>query len=92
MDSLGVTCLIHWPKKIHSAGKGVSSSAAVEVATMQALNAAFGIGLEGSEIARLCQMVENNVVGAPCGIMDQMASALGRENELLAISCQPARV
>ena len=57
-------------------GKGVSSSAALEVATMQAVTG-LAVTLEGTELARLCQMAENFVVGAPCGIMDQMTS-LGR--------------
>jgi len=73
-------------------GKGVSSSAAVEVATMRALAAGLGIDLPGEKLARLCQVAENLVAGAPCGIMDQMTSALGRENELLALRCQPAMV
>ncbi|GFH17563.1 uncharacterized protein HaLaN_14225 [Haematococcus lacustris] len=76
-------------------GKGVSSSAAVEVAVMQALLAACGQGqgqVPGRQLALLCQRVENLVVGAPCGIMDQMASALGEEGALLALLCQPAEV
>ncbi|WP_165065862.1 galactokinase [Paludisphaera rhizosphaerae] len=73
-------------------GKGVSSSAAIEVATMQAVARAIGLKLDGVRLATLCQRVENYVVGAPCGIMDQMASALGREHELLALLCQPAEV
>jgi L-arabinokinase len=74
-------------------GKGVSSSAAVEVATMRAIAAlAKYARLSGTELGRLCQVAENRVVGAPCGIMDQMTSALGRENELLALRCQPAIV
>ena len=80
---------------IHSAvpaGKGVSSSAALEVATMQAICGAFGLELEGRTLAILCQMVENRVVGAPCGIMDQMTSACGQEGQLLALLCQPAEL
>ncbi|GAB4816629.1 hypothetical protein N2152v2_003675 [Parachlorella kessleri] len=73
-------------------GKGVSSSAAVEVATMSAVAAAHSIQLGGRQLALLCQKVENLVVGAPCGVMDQMASALGREERLLALRCQPAEV
>ena len=73
-------------------GAGVSSSAAIEVATMQALNAAFGLGLDGVAVARLSQIVENKVVGAPCGIMDQMTSSLGTQNSLLLILCQPHEV
>lgn len=73
-------------------GKGVSSSAATEVATMSAIAAAFDIEIALRELAILCQKVENLVVGAPCGIMDQMASAIGEENRLLAMVCQPAQV
>jgi L-arabinokinase len=74
------------------AGKGVSSSAALEVAVMQAVAAAFVIELKPREVALLCQMVENLVVGAPCGIMDQMTSVCGEANRLLALLCQPAEL
>ena len=73
-------------------GKGVSSSAAIEVATMQAVAAAFSITIEPRELAILCQKVENLIVGAPCGVMDQMASACGQEHRLLALLCQPAEL
>lgn len=71
-------------------GKGVSSSAALEVAVMKAVTAAFNLEIPPQELARLCQKVENLIVGAPCGIMDQMTSACGKANELLALLCQPA--
>jgi L-arabinokinase len=70
-------------------GKGVSSSAAIEVAVMNAVAAAFEIALEPQELARLCQRLENLIAGAPCGIMDQMTSACGKENQLLELLCQP---
>jgi galactokinase len=73
-------------------GKGVSSSAALEVATMQAVAAAFDIPLGGRETAILCQKVENLVAGAPCGVMDQMTAACGETNQLLALLCQPAEL
>ncbi len=73
-------------------GKGVSSSAAIEVASMQAVAAQFGLDLEGRELAILCQRVENLVVGAPCGIMDQMTAACGTQDSLLALLCQPAEI
>ena len=73
-------------------GKGVSSSAALEVATMSAVAAGYGLDVEPRELALLCQLVENLVVGAPCGVMDQMTSACGEENRLLAILCQPAEL
>lgn len=73
-------------------GKGVSSSAALEVATMQAVCAAFDIEIEPHEIAILCQKVENLIVGAPCGVMDQMTSVFGEENRLISLLCQPAEL
>jgi galactokinase len=73
-------------------GKGVSSSAALEVAVMQAVSAAFDLQLQGRETALLCQMVENLVVGAPCGVMDQMTSACGEQGRLLTLLCQPAEL
>jgi L-arabinokinase len=73
-------------------GKGVSSSAAIEVAVMSAIAAAYDIVLAGREMAILCQMVENLVVGAPCGVMDQMTAACGEAHQLLALLCQPAEI
>ncbi|KQK17416.1 hypothetical protein BRADI_1g34327v3 [Brachypodium distachyon] len=73
-------------------GKGVSSSASVEVATMSAIAAAYGLNITPRDLALLCQKVENHVVGAPCGVMDQMTSACGEANKLLAMVCQPAEV
>jgi L-arabinokinase len=73
-------------------GKGVSSSAAIEVATMQAAAAELGLALDSVELAILCQKVENLVVGAPCGVMDQMTSACGQQDRLLELLCQPAKI
>jgi len=85
----GLRILIH--SRVPEA-KGVSSSAALEVATMQAVGSLFDETLDGAELARLCQIAENHIVGAPCGIMDQMTAALGQANHLLALLCQPAEV
>ncbi len=71
-------------------GKGVSSSAALEVAVMAAVASACKIEMPPQELARLCQKVENLIVGAPCGIMDQMTAACGKANQLLSLLCQPA--
>ncbi|GFZ15519.1 arabinose kinase [Actinidia rufa] len=73
-------------------GKGVSSSASVEVASMSSIAAAHGLDISPRELALLCQKVENHIVGAPCGVMDQMTSACGEANKLLAMICQPAEV
>lgn len=73
-------------------GKGVSSSAAIEVAALTAVAGLLEVPLAGAEAALLCQRAENHVVGAACGIMDQMTSAVGRSGSLLALLCQPAEV
>ncbi len=64
-------------------GAGVSSSAALEVALLRALRRAYALDLDDVALARLAQRVETEFVGAPVGIMDQMASSLGREGEAL---------
>src|SRR5437588_3773446 len=69
-------------------GKGVSSSAALEVATMQALAAAYELNIAAEDLALLCQKVENLVVGAPCGVMDQMSVTCAEANRLLELLCQ----
>lgn len=73
-------------------GKGVSSSAALEVASLRSLCALLGVTPAGPELALSSQRVENLVVGAPCGVMDQMATACGRQDCLLALLCQPAQI
>lgn len=72
-------------------GAGVSSSAAIEVATMMNLVDHFGIRdrMNPFQLAALCQDVENRLVGVPCGIMDQVTSCLGEAGSLLRMVCQP---
>jgi L-arabinokinase len=78
-------------------GAGVSSSAAIEVATMMNLvdHLAMRRGdgresvIDPMKMASLCQQVENRVVGAPCGIMDQVTSCAGEAGSLLRLLCQP---
>ncbi len=81
-----------WIESSVSPGKGVSASAALEVAAMTALTTAMNLRLGDTELPILCQRVENRVVGAPCGLMDQLTSYLGRKDQLLPIVCQPADV
>ena len=73
-------------------GKGVSSSAALEVAAMTAIAAAYNIEVSPLEVAFLSQKVENLIAGAPCGVMDQMTSACGESDRLLALLCQPGEL
>lgn len=72
-------------------GAGVSSSAAIEVATMVNLLDHFLLRSRVGplEAATLCQRVENEVVGAPCGLMDQVATLYGTADHLLLMTCQP---
>ena len=70
-------------------GKGVSSSAAIEVAMLRAVTTAAGIEVSHYELAGLAQTLENRVVGAPCGLMDQLTSVFGQAHHLLQIKCQP---
>jgi galactokinase len=69
-------------------GSGLSSSAAVEVATALALVSLNGANLPFSEIAKLCQKSENEFVGARVGIMDQYVSCLGRAGHALFLDCR----
>jgi galactokinase len=71
-------------------GKGVSSSAALEAATMEAVVAAWSLTIPPRVRAIRCQQVENLIVGAPCGVMDQMAAICGERDSLMALLCQPA--
>ena len=69
--------------------RGVSSSAAIEVAVMKASAAAYGIDLHGTELALACQWVENVIADSGCGIMDQIAVVAGKEGYVLPLVCQP---
>lgn len=73
-------------------GKGVSSSASLEVACMIALAKAMKLTLKNNELPILAQSVENRIVGAPCGLMDQLACYHGRPGEFLPIICRPDRL
>ncbi len=64
-------------------GSGLSSSAALEIALARALRSAFGLDLGDVPLALLARRAENEFVGAPVGIMDQMACSLAGEGEAL---------
>lgn len=67
-------------------GSGLSSSAALEVASALAL--LDGRPIERIELARLCQRAERNFVGMPCGIMDQYASVFGEAGAAMLLDCR----
>jgi galactokinase len=69
-------------------GSGLSSSAALEVVTALAVLSLINASYPGPVLARLCQRVENEFVGANCGIMDQFISANGKENHALLLDCR----
>jgi len=69
-------------------GAGLSSSAAVEMATARALAAAGNLDWKPAKMAKLGQRAENKWVGVNCGIMDQLISAAGRQNHALLIDCR----
>jgi galactokinase len=69
-------------------GAGLSSSAAVELATARVFAAVADLQWEPGAMARLGQRAENQWVGVNCGIMDQMISAAGREGHALLLDCR----
>jgi galactokinase len=71
---------------------GIGSSAATEIAVLRCLQAHLDLKISESRLAQLGQLAENQVVGAPCGIMDQIAVTSGRAGCLTHILCRPGSV
>jgi len=69
-------------------GSGLSSSAAIEVATACALVANSQLNIDPRELAVLCQRAENEFVGARVGIMDQFISLFGQAQKALLLDCR----
>ena len=72
--------------EIHSnlpEGAGLSSSAAVEVAMIVALNSSFNLKLDETELYKYAQMAENEFVGVKCGVMDQFAAVMGKKDKAI---------
>ena len=69
-------------------GAGLSSSAAIEGAVAFALAELWQLDLDRVQLARVGRLAENEFVGAPTGIMDQMASLLGRDDSAVFIDCR----
>ncbi len=70
---------------------GLSSSAAIEVASAFFMAQMFQLSMSGEEMAKLCQRAENRFVGVNCGIMDQFISRLGKLGHALLIDCRDLR-
>jgi galactokinase len=81
----GADMLIHGEVPM---GAGLSSSAAIEVATALAVLSANHQPLERMQLALLCQRAENEFVGMRCGIMDQFISCHGRRDHALILDCR----
>ncbi len=81
----GANLLVHGEVPI---GAGLSSSAALEVASAFALMNGTGADLPRAEIAKLCRRAENNFVGARVGIMDQFVSCMGRAGHAVLLDCR----
>jgi galactokinase len=69
-------------------GKGLSSSAALQVSVLRALNRAWNLDLDDLSIAKLAHRAETEFVGAPVGMMDQMVASLGSESAALLIDAR----
>ena len=69
-------------------GSGLSSSAAIEVATALAVCSLLGVDYPRPTLARLCQRAENEFVRSSCGIMDQFISANGKKDHALLLDCR----
>lgn len=73
-------------------GAGLSSSAALELATAFALNTAFDGGFDRKTLARLSQRAENEFVGVPCGFLDQAVVAFGDEDQLVRLDARTEEI
>jgi len=69
-------------------GSGLSSSAAIEVATGYALLDFAGADIDRLELAQLCQRAENEFVGMRCGLMDQFIACFGTAGHALMLDCR----
>ncbi|MCS7180460.1 MAG: galactokinase [bacterium] len=69
-------------------GGGLSSSGAIEVITLTALNNLFDLKIEKEKIPFMCQKAENEFVGARCGIMDQFIITMAKENNAILLNCK----
>ena len=73
-------------------GAGLSSSAALTCAVAAAVNVVAELGLDRLALARVAQVAENDYVGVPCGLMDQMASMLGRRGHAMLLDTRSLAV
>jgi galactokinase len=72
-------------------GAGLSSSAAIELASALVFLAAAGTAVSREALVQLGRRAENSFVGVPCGVLDQGVSAFGRQDHLVFIDCREPR-
>lgn len=73
-------------------GAGLSSSAAIEVATATLCCKLFGLSIAPMELAKLCRKAENEFVGVNCGLLDQATSVFGRAGHAVMLDCREESV
>lgn len=73
-------------------GAGLSSSAAVEVATATLLKNMFALEIEPLQLAKLCRRAENEFVGVNCGLLDQVSSVFGKKGHAIFLDCREETV
>jgi galactokinase len=69
-------------------GAGLSSSAAVECATVFALNELLNTGIDRISLIKMAQLAEHEYAGVMCGIMDQFASMMGKKDHVIKLDCR----
>lgn len=84
-DVTGFDCVIESNVPV---GAGISSSAALECGFAFGLNKLFDLGISRETIAEISRNAEHNYVGTKCGIMDQYASVLSKEGNLILLDCK----
>lgn len=73
-------------------GAGLSSSAALEVATATLLQKLFSLEITPLELAKLCRRAENDYVGVQCGLLDQVSSVFGKRGQAIYLDCRTEAV
>ena len=74
------------------AGAGLSSSAALEVATAKLLTKLYSLEIDPLQLAKICRRAENDFVGVQCGLLDQVSSVFGRRGHAVYLDCRSERV
>lgn len=74
------------------AGAGLSSSAALEVATARLLMKLYSLEIDPLRLAKICRRAENDFVGVKCGLLDQVSSIFGRRGQAVYLDCRSEQI